>query len=331
MAEPALTVLLAGRVAKLGAPLLRQHFGARLALVELQDEAAAGAQAADFAAAEVLIATRFDATLPAMPRLQLIQLPGAGLDDIEFAAVPAGCRVCNAFEHAIGISEYVMAAILHWTVSLPARHARFKGGDWSGDVWQPGGLRGELAGKTLGCIGYGTIGQAVAARARAFGMRIMAVTRTPRPFAPEPDWLGGYGLTEALLEAADFVVVACPLSAETRGLLGPLYLGAMRPSAYLINVARGPVVDEDVLFEALQAGRIAGAALDVWYRYPSAADPSPRPGHRPFHELDNVLMTPHCSGATEGLIERRFALIADNLERLLAGRPLREQVHPAAE
>jgi phosphoglycerate dehydrogenase-like enzyme len=161
-------------------------------------------------------------------------------------------------------------------------------------------------------------------------MRILAIAATPRPLEPAPDWLGGPGELDHLLEAADFVVVACPLSEATRGLIGKAELDRMKPGAVLINVARGPIVDEDALFAALRARRIGGAALDTWYRYPEGDDPALRPSRHPFHEQGNVVMTPHCSGWTEGLMARRFALICDNLERLQAGRPLLNQVHPAS-
>jgi phosphoglycerate dehydrogenase-like enzyme len=162
----------------------------------------------------------------------------------------------------------------------------------------------------------------VACRAKAFGMRVMAVTRTPRPLDPAPDWMGGLGMTEALAEASDFLLVACPLNAETKGLLGKRYIKAMRPNAFLINVARGPIVDEDVLYDALKSKKIAGAALDTWYHYPSATSQDVKPSRHPFEQLDNVIMTPHCSGWTEGLIARRFAVIIDNIERLTHNRPL---------
>ena len=119
-----------------------------------------------------------------------------------------------------------------------------------------------------------------------------------------------------------------PLTEATRGLIGPAELARMKPDAVLINVARGPIVDEQALFDALREERIGGAVLDTWYRYPSPDDPAVRPASLPFHELANVVMTPHCSGWTDGLMPRRFGVIGDNLERLRAGSPLLSQVHP---
>jgi phosphoglycerate dehydrogenase-like enzyme len=325
--EPLMTILLNGPVARRGLDLVRNYYdGSGVEVQEITGDESEDERARKFADADVLVTVDFDAKLPPTTKLKLIHLPASGLDLIDFSSIPEGCRVCNAFEHDIGISEYVMSAMLHFTVDLERRSTRFKGGDWQDTPQLFGAFRPELSGKTLGCIGYGTIGRAVASRARAFGMRIMAVTRKPRPVDPEPDWLGGLGLTEALAEASDFLLVACPLNAETKGLLGKRYLGAMKPGAFLINVARGPIVDEDVLYEALKSRKIGGAALDTWYHYPSAASQDVKPSRHPFEDLDNVIMTPHCSGWTEGLIGRRFSVIIDNIERLNDGRDLVNQV-----
>lgn len=325
------TILLNGAVARNGLDVVRRYYGDDVKVLEITGDETDAERARKFADAEVLVSVNFDGTLPPTPKLKLIHLPASGLDLIDLSSIPEGCRVCNAFEHDIGISEYVMSAILHFTVDLAQRSARFKSGDWSDTPQLFGAFRPELAGKTLGCIGYGTIGRAVAMRAKAFGMHVMAVTRLPRPFDPEPDWLGGLGLTEALAEASDFILVACPLNAETKGLLGKRYIKAMKSNAVVINVARGLLVDEDVLFEALKSKKIGGAALDTWYHYPSASDQNVKPSRHPFEELDNVIMTPHCSGWTEGLIGRRFAVIIDNIERLKNGQDLVNQVFPTEE
>ena len=325
---PVKSILLNGAVARRGLDLVRRYYEGDVRIEEITGTESEVERQEKFASADVLVSVNIDASLPPMPKVRLIHLPASGLDQIDPAAIPEGCRVCNAFEHDIGISEYVMAAILHFSVDLERRSARFKSGDWQDSPQLFAAFRPELAGKTLGCIGYGTIGRAVARRAKAFGMRVMAVTRTPRPFDPAPDWLGGIGLTEALAEASDFLLVACPLNDETTGLLGERYIGAMKPSAVLINVARGRVVDEDVLYQALRTNKIGGAALDTWYHYPKGTSRDVKPSRHPFEELDNVIMTPHCSGWTEGVINRRFAVIIDNIERLIQGRDLVNQVFP---
>ena len=321
-------VVLNGRLACQGTDLLRARCGDRLEIAEVADGDQSAAALDRLAGAEALITLGFDERLPPMPALRLIQLPVAGLDQVRLELVPAGCPVCNVFEHEIGMAEYVLAAMLHWTLDLAARSARFKAGSWAESPLQGAPARRELAGQTVGCIGYGHIGQAIARRARAFGMQITAITASGRAVEPAPDWVGGPEELPRLLETADFVVVACPLSEATRGLIDAPQLERMRPGAVLINVARGAIVDERALFEALRARRIGGAVLDTWYRYPSAAEPAVRPASLPFDELENVIMTPHCSGWTEGLMPRRFALIADNLERLQSGRPLLNQVYP---
>ena len=123
-----MNVLLNGPIARQGAALLRSRFGDGLQIVEVADPAAS---AAAFATAEVLVTVELGSGLPPMPKLRLIQLPAAGLDAVDLDAVPAGCRVCNTFEHEIGISEYVLAAMLHWTVGLAGRDARFRAGSWA--------------------------------------------------------------------------------------------------------------------------------------------------------------------------------------------------------
>ena len=122
------------------------------------------------------------------------------------------------------------------------------------------------------------------------------------------------------MRRADYLAVTLSLNDQTRGLLGARELALMKPTARLVNVARAEIVDEDALYHALAAGRLAGAALDVWYRYPKEPGPT-WPGRRPFHELDNVLMTPHVSGWTEGMLEARARLIAENIERTARGQP----------
>jgi phosphoglycerate dehydrogenase-like enzyme len=177
----------------------------------------------------------------------------------------------------------------------------------------------ELAGKTLGILGYGRIGRALARRARAFDMDVCAIRRDVSQSSAEGlAFLGGPDALGEVVRRADYLAVTLSLNDTTRGLLGERELAMMKPTAVLINVARAEILDEDALYRALAERRIAGAVLDVWYRYPKDAEPT-LPARRPFHELANVVMTPHVSGWTEGMLEARAKLIAENIERLVRG------------
>ena len=279
--------------------------------------------------ADAFISKRFSPGMAAAAdRLRLILSPGAGTNQIDFAAVPAGVTVCNVYGHEAAIAEYVFMAILALNRDLLNMDARFRQADWSD---RTGGAQREIRGQTLGVVGLGRIGAEVARIGRAFGMRVSAVTRTPRAdqaAALGLAALGGMGDLPRLLAEADFVVLALPLDPSTTGLIGAAELAAMKPTASLVNVARGEVVAEAALYEALRDGVIAGAAIDTWYRYPEAAEPL-RPSAFPFHELPNAIVTPHIAGWTEGTFRHRWDTIDENLRRLRAGEPLLNVVWPA--
>ena len=288
--------------------------------VLLADEASIVGKLADV---DVLITLAFTREMAAASRrLRLVQVPGAGLDRIDRAALPADTWLANAYGHEVGIAEYVMGAMLAWTRELARLDAALHRGTWLSQ-WAVGTPAPptwpELAGQTLGIVGYGRIGRALAQRARAFDMTVLATRRD----VSQPDGLvelhGPDGLRH-VLERADYVAITASLSAETRGLIGERQLAAMKRTAVLVNVARAEIVDEDALYRALAGRTIAGAALDVWYRYPTAPGVT-WPGNHPFHELPNVLMTPHVSGWTEGMLKARARLIADNIGRAARGEP----------
>ncbi|MGH9839773.1 MAG: NAD(P)-dependent oxidoreductase [Blastocatellia bacterium] len=180
----------------------------------------------------------------------------------------------------------------------------------------------------------GRIGREVAKRARAFGLKVHAVRARLEAAtngahsdgSDKPDWLGGPSQLQELVAASDYLVVSCPLNDQTRGLLDRRSLAWMKPSGRLINVARAEVIEEQALYDVLKERRIAGAALDVWYRYPENGDQRLLPAALPFHELDNVLMTPHLSAWTDAMIERRWRKIAANLDALAEGNLLQNIV-----
>jgi phosphoglycerate dehydrogenase-like enzyme len=161
----------------------------------------------------------------------------------------------------------------------------------------------------------------VARRARAFDMQVCAIRRhVGQMTGHDLTFLGGMQSLDEVLRRSDYLAITLPLTPETRGLLGAPQLGLMKPTAFIINVSRAPIVDEDALYEALSEQRIRGAALDVWYRYPSAPGPT-LPSRRAFQDLPNVLMTPHVSGWTDGMLEARATLIAENIRRTALGQP----------
>ena len=278
--------------------------------------------------ADAMISMNWGRNMPSAPKLKLLHLPGAGTDDIAFDAVPVEASVCNVFEHEIGIAEYALSAMLQWVIGIPRMDAALRRGEWYGSHLA-GPRHGELHGQTLGIVGYGRIGREVATRARAFGMNVLACSRTRRAGDGLVDRVEPMEKLDALLARSDFVLLALPLDPSTIGLIDRNRLAKMKPNAFLINVARGALIEENALYEACKERRIGGAAIDTWYRYPAQGEVRGEPSSLPFRELDNVIMTPHGSGWTEGLLPRRCRLIAQNLDRLARGEPLINVVRPS--
>jgi len=259
-------------------------------------------------------------------RLKLVQVPGAGLDRIDLSALPHGAMLANAYGHETGIAEYVIGVILALTREFARLDAALRRGDWRSQ-WAvgvaPPPVWPELAGKTIGILGYGRIGQSIARRARGFDMQVCAIRRYVGQSAEDDlTAVGGPNIIDEVLRRSDYVVISMPATPETIGWIGRSKLALMKPSSFLINIARAAIVDEDALYDALLRRSIAGAALDVWYRYPREPGLT-TPATRPFHELPNVLMTPHISGWTDGMLEARAKLIAENIRRVACeGVPL---------
>jgi phosphoglycerate dehydrogenase-like enzyme len=272
--------------------------------------------------ADALISARFSPALTeAADALRLILTPGAGTNNIDFSAVPEQASVCNVFGHERGIAEYVFTTMGMLNRDYPGMDRRLRQGDWRDHLGMP---LPELQGKTVAIVGLGRIGAEVARWATFMHMNVIGVARNPSSASARASGIErivSFDDLRTILPQADFLVLALPLTTETTGLIGERELATMKPSAFLINVARGEVVDEAALYSALKDRSIAGAALDTWYRYPQGAQPT-LPSNLPFHELPNVVMTPHIAGATEDTFFYRWAAINDNLRRLRAGEPL---------
>jgi phosphoglycerate dehydrogenase-like enzyme len=314
--------VLLGRFAVTGRDLLPGMLTTPWTVTALAEDAARADVATALREADAVVAMAWDKERPGAPKLRLLQVCAAGLDRIDVGAVPKGVVICNAYGHEEAIGEYVLMAMLVWTHQFLPIQAAFRSGSWA--VTPEGGNppHGEVLGKTVGIIGTGRIGRAVATRCKAIGARVIGVNRSPIAETALYEERYGLGRREEALARCDIVVVSCGLTDETRGLIGERELAAMKPSALIINVARGPVIAEEPLYRALESKRIAGAVIDTWYDYPTPSNPDPRPSRFPFHELPNVIMTPHTSAWTTGLLERRWGQIASNLDRFARGEPL---------
>jgi glyoxylate reductase len=249
------------------------------------------------------------AVLDAAPRLRAIANMAVGTDNIDVAAAAArGIPVGNTPDVLTdATADLAFALLLALARRIVPGAAAVRAGEWR--TWEPArNLGADLAGATLGIVGWGRIGRAVARRAEGFGMKVIHSSRS-----------SGVALEE-VLEASDFVSLHVPLTDETRHLIDAGALALMRPTALLVNTARGGVVDQDALREALHAGTIAGAALDV-------TDPEPLPPDHPLLDAPNLLVVPHVGSATVHTRAKMAAMAVDNLLAALDGRPM---PHPAA-
>ncbi len=270
--------------------------------------------------AEVIVAWQIpEPVLKRAQRLKWIHTVAAGVDNLLYPSVVEGRVVLTSSVgiHTVVLPEYVMALVLAFAKRL---HRAIR--NQAAHRWDRSGTVGEeLDGKTLGVLGLGAIGRALAARASAFGMRVIGTKRTPELVLHVEQVYPPEG-TDEVLRQADFVAVVLPLTPATRGLIDARALGLMKATAVLINVGRGAVVNEAALVEALRAGRIAGAGLDVFEREPLPAD-------SPLYDMENVIVTPHVSGASPTYFDRAIPLFCENLRRFLAGQSLANVVDPA--
>ena len=248
--------------------------------------------------------------------VELWQAQGTGLDHFPLEhALGTGMKLANTpgIFTAIALAEHAIFLMLCINKDLWLRDRDMRRGYFVEDP-----LSDELYGKTLGLVGFGASGRELALRARALGMRLLAMDSLALPAETADEYgldlLGGSDELDTVLGESDFVSIHVPLTAETRHMIDARAIGLMKPTATLINVARGPVVDESALLGALREGRLHGAGLDVF-------ETEPLPLDHPFLEMDNVILTPHKAGATLGSARRRGRACADNVSRIEQGLP----------
>ena len=255
------------------------------------------------------------AAFEAATHLRLVCVAATGVNNVDLdAAARHGVTVCNATGYATpAVVQHVFALMLALATRLEAYHAAVRAGDWARApqfcLLEPPIV--ELAGKTLGIVGQGELGRGVARLGEAFGMEILYAARPGASTVP-----AGRVAFDELLARADVLSLHCPLTDATRGLIGAAELGAMKPSAFLINTARGGIVDEAALADALRTGTIAGAGVDVLTQEP------PRDGNPLLaDDIPNLIVTPHSAWGTGAARQRLVEQVAGNIAAFLDGQP----------
>jgi phosphoglycerate dehydrogenase-like enzyme len=282
---------------------------------------------AAWAQADVAIVVGFAKELPAdlaskAPTLRMIQTLVAGVDHLSYGTIPRSVLVCgNAGAYSVSVGEHAMALLLSSAKDVPRRTEEIRTG-----IFDQTAKSKALAGSTILVLGMGGIGSYIARVCKAFDMRVIGVGRSGA-LIPPADEGGRLSDVPRLLPRADYVVVALPMTASTVGLVDRAFLSRMKEDAVLVNIARGKIVAEDDLYEHLKAHPRFRAAIDVWWVYPDTKHG--RPFHRPFHELPNIVMTPHNANAIPHQQQWAMEAAIDNVLRFLRNEPPHNVIDPS--
>jgi phosphoglycerate dehydrogenase-like enzyme len=288
--------------------------------------------------AEVYYAINGVPDIEQAPNLRWVQAHWAGVDHLRDQPIwDSDVQITTASGiHAPNMGQYVFAQILAWAHRVPNWLAHQRKNQWPKDRWRKF-VPDELRGRTLGILGYGSIGREVARLGKSFGMRVLASKRDARTLEHEGYTPAGSGdpegamadriypteATRSMVAECDYVVITLPLTDKTYQLFDEILFREMKPNCFLVNVGRGAIIKENDLVRALRRGWIAGAGLDVF-------EVEPLPPDSPLWEMDNVILSPHISGFTPYYDERAVELFAENLRRYLAGEPLLNLVNREA-
>lgn len=314
------------RVMLYGSPVeyLREGLNARLgdvSFVEAQYTDSDEIFAEGLEGCSAIVSVRIDrpSLLPAS--VKLVQVPGIGTDEINVGSLPNWVTLCNVGEHGPAVAEYVIGTLLARTMGLCATDRAFRAGSWQASSRMGGSPHGELFGTRVGIVGFGSIGREISIRLKPFGVQTNVCNRSEVAVSGQIDCFWPISQLTEMAANCDILIVTVALTPETEGLVGRDVLGALPQGSVLVNVARGPIVEEDALYDMMKAGHLSGAILDVWWRYPeTAADTEMRPSRHDFTRFPGVIVTPHISGWSSGTVFRRLDVIADNLKSIFEGR-----------
>lgn len=267
--------------------------------------------------ADVYVGGRFSAAMgAAAPELRMVHVAGAGTDNVDRSNLGSNVEVCNTFHHEQSIAEYIVSATVLLRRKFLEQDRALRTGVFQTSVYDPSIPQPlSLTGARVGFVGFGHIGQRAWRLFEAYGAHGAAVTGSGRVAGGSLEWHSDTADLGKLMEWSEVVVVSAPLNENTRGMIGPDELSRLGSDGILVNVGRGPLVQEQALFEALSDRVIAAAAIDVWYQYPGA-DGVGHPSVLPFASVENILMTPHSSGVTHHTFVGRVGDIAKNIGRL---------------
>jgi phosphoglycerate dehydrogenase-like enzyme len=280
---------------------------------------------------QVMVTVRYNKNVPLSPSLQLIQVPGLGCDEIDFETLPAAVTLCNVGEHGPAVAEYIIGALLARATKLITQDTEFRAGSWAGSSRMGASPHGELTGARIGIVGYGAIGRALAARLHPFETKISICNRSqPENIDTDNAYFAISRLAEMAIDC-DILIITVALTKETTGLIDDKVLSALPPGAVLVNVSRGPVVNEGALFAALSNGHLGGAVLDVWWNYPAdVTDLYAQASKYDFTKFSDVIISPHISGWSRGTVSRRLDVIAKNIMCVMTGEVFENQVCSAS-
>ena len=313
-----ITILILGKPGQAQLELLKgldNHV--RILIAESSEEGAARAPEADVILVWATNRGWLEPVLPKASRTKWIHGRFAGLDHVMFPELKASTipftNGRGVFSQSLG--EFVLAAMLYFAKDFPRMRRNQQAAKWDPfDIL-------EISKQTMGIVGYGDIGRACAWRAKAMGMRVVALRRRPELSKQDPhvDRVYGWDRRLEMIAESDYAVCAAPLTAETQSMFSDAEFAAMKPGGVILNVGRGPVIDEPAMIRALQSGRIKGAALDV-------TSVEPLPSDSPLYKMDNVLLSPHCADHTSDWLEDAMRFFLQQFERFRKGQPLENVV-----